>query len=219
MQALIFDFDGLILDTEMPDYTSWQAVYTEHGCELKLEMWASIVGGRAESDFDPYDYLESCTSTEIDREGIWIKRRKDYLETLESQPILPGVETYLVDAKKMGLKVGIASSSPECWVVGHIIRLGLVDGFEVICTADDVENTKPDPALFLMAAEKLGAAPDQVIVFEDSPNGILGAKRAEMFVVAVPNPLTAQLDLGQADIVLGSLEEMSLGELLEKAGK
>ncbi len=219
MQALIFDFDGLILDTEMPDYNSWQAVYKEHGCELKLEMWASIVGGRAESDFDPYDYLESCISKKIDREGIWIRRRKDYLENLESQPILPGVETYLADANKLGLKVGVASSSPENWVVGHLTRLGLADEFPVVCTANDVENTKPDPTLFLMTAEKLGVTPDEVIVFEDSPNGVLAAKRAEMFVVAVPNPLTAQLDLSQADMVLDSLEEISLGDLLEKVGE
>ena len=216
MRGLIFDFDGLILDTEMPDYISWQGVYQAHGVELPLEKWASIVGGKAESDFDPYDYLETLVGEEVDREAIWIKRRKDYIEHLESQPILPGVESYLADAKKTGLKLGIASSSPENWVVGHLTRLGLVEEFDAICTADDVEQTKPDPELFLLTAEKLGVAPDEVIVFEDSPNGVLGAKRAGMFVVAVPNPLTEQLDLSHADLTLGTLGEISLEALIER---
>jgi beta-phosphoglucomutase-like phosphatase (HAD superfamily) len=101
-------------------------------------------------------------------------------------------------------------------VIGHLTRLGLVEKFDAICTADDVEKTKPDPALFLLTAEKLEVAPDEVIVFEDSPNGVLGAKRAGMFVVAVPNPLTAQLDLGHADLIFGSLGEISLEELIAR---
>jgi HAD superfamily hydrolase (TIGR01509 family) len=216
MRGLIFDFDGLILDTEMPDYVSWQGVYREHGTELPLEDWASIIGGKAESDFDPYDRLEELTHQKVDREAIWIKRRKDYIEHLESQPILPGVQAYLRDAKEMGLKLGVASSSPENWVMGHLTRLGLIEKFDAVCTADDVENTKPDPALFTLTAEKMGILPDEVIVLEDSPNGILGAKRAGMFVVAVPNPLTQQLDLSHADLVLNSLEELPLETLLNR---
>jgi beta-phosphoglucomutase-like phosphatase (HAD superfamily) len=124
------------------------------------------------------------------------------------------VEDYLMGAKEMGLKIGIASSSPENWVVGHLTRLGLIDKFDVVCTADDVENTKPDPALFTLTAEKMDLSPDEVIVLEDSPNGVLGAKRAGMFVVAVPNPLTQQLDLSRADMLLSSLEDISLKELI-----
>jgi HAD superfamily hydrolase (TIGR01509 family) len=217
VKALIFDFDGLILDTEMPDYISWQEVYKDYDCELLLEDWASIVGGNAESEFDPHKHLEEVCGQTIDQEAIWIKRRKSYLEHLESQPILPGVVAHLKKAQEMGLKLGIASSSPENWVVGHLTRLELVDYFEVICTADDVEQTKPDPTLFLLTAEKLGVKPEEVIVLEDSPNGVLGAKRAGMFVVAVPNPLTEQLSLDHADLLLKSLADLSLEELLEKA--
>lgn len=214
MQALIFDFDGLIIDTEMPDYISWQEVYHAHGVELPLEKWGSIVGGNAESEFEPHKYLEDLTGKPVDREQIWVTRRKSYLEHLESQPILPGVIDYLEEAKKMDLKLAIASSSPENWVCGHLSRLNLTNYFDAICTADDVEQTKPDPALFLLAAEKAGAQPGQVIVFEDSYNGVLGANRAGMFVVAVPNPLTAQMDLSNADLKLTSLEDMTLTELI-----
>lgn len=219
MRALIFDFDGLILDTEMPDYISWQEVYNSYGVELPLKKWASIVGGNAESEFEPHEYLESLTSTKVDREQIWVSRRKSYLTHLESQPILPGVVAYLEDAKKMNLKLAIASSSPNNWVSGHLSRLGLIDYFDVICTADDVEQTKPNPALFLLSAEKVGAKPDEVIVFEDSYNGVLAAKRAGMFVVAVPNQLTANLDLSQADLILKSLEDISLEALTTQVEK
>jgi HAD superfamily hydrolase (TIGR01509 family) len=215
MRALIFDFDGLIIDTEIPDYLSWQEVYQEYGVSLPLEKWASIVGGNAESDFEPHEYLEALTGTQVDRDHIWVSRRKSYLEHLESQPILPGVQEYLADAAAMGLKLGVASSSPENWVVGHLTRLGLFEKFDVVVTADDVESTKPDPIIFLLVAEKIGVQPNEIIVFEDSPNGVRGARRAGMFVVAVPNPLTAQLDLSHANLRLDSLAEISLKDLLE----
>ena len=217
MKALIFDFDGLIVDTEIPDYYSWQEVYRDHGAELPIELWGSIVGGSGASDFEPHVYLEELTGKPVDREDIWIKRRKSYLEHLESQPVLPGVQQYLDDAKEMGLKIGLASSSTQCWVLGHLRRLGLLEYFEAITTSDDVEVTKPDPALFLLAAKRMGVKPSEVIVLEDSPNGVEGAKRAGMYVVVVPNQLTAQLEMGQADQRLGSLAEMPLQELLEKA--
>ena len=214
MHALIFDFDGLILDTELPDYISWQEVYHSYGVELPLEKWITIVGGTAESDFEPHEYLEELIGTKVDREQIWVSRRKSYLEHLESQPILPGVLTYLEEAKKQGLKLAVASSSPENWVIGHLSRLDLKDYFDVICTADDVEQTKPNPALLLLTAEKVGVQPEEVIVLEDSYNGVLAARRAGMFVVAVPNQVTGQADLSQANLILASLEEMPLKDLM-----
>jgi len=216
MRGLIFDFDGLILDTEMPDYISWQAVYQSYGAELPLELWCTIVGGDAESDFEPHEYLESIIHSPVDREQIWVTRRKSYLEHLENLPILPGVKQLLDDAKRRGMKLAVASSSPENWVTGHLSRLGLIDYFDAVVTADDVDVTKPDPALFLLAAEKMGVKNEEVIVFEDSSNGVMGAKRAGMVVVAVPNELTRRMDLSEADLYLESLAEISLEALLER---
>ena len=217
MRALIFDFDGLILDTELPDYLSWQEVYHSYGVELSLEYWCTIVGGNAESDFEPHDYLESLLQNQVDREQIWVSRRKSYLEHLENQPILPGVLSLLEEARDSGLKLAVASSSPENWVVGHITRLGLLDYFDVIVTADDVELTKPDPGLFLLAADKMGVQPNEVIVLEDSGNGVKGAKRAGMFVVVVPNEITRKMDLSMADLRLETLDTINLERLLEIA--
>ena len=217
MRALIFDFDGLILDTELPDYLSWQEVYHSYGVELSLEYWCTIVGGNAESDFEPHDYLESLLQNQVDREQIWVSRRKSYLEHLENQPILPGVLSLLEEARDSGLKLAVASSSPENWVVGHITRLGLLDYFDVIVTADDVELTKPDPGLFLLAADKMGVQPNEVIVLEDSGNGVKGAKRAGMFVVVVPNEITRTMDLSMSDLRLETLDTINLERLLEIA--
>jgi HAD superfamily hydrolase (TIGR01509 family) len=217
MKALIFDFDGLILDTELPDFISWQEVYAGFGLELPLRLWLSIVGGDSGAEFEPHEYLESKLNIQVDREQIWVQRRKSYLDYLDEQPVLPGVVEMLEAAKEKGLKLGIASSSPENWVSGHLTRLNLKSWFDVIVTADDVESTKPDPALFLLAAEKLGAKSDEVIVLEDSNNGVIGAKRAGMFVVAVPNEITRASDLSAADLHLESLAECSLEELLAVA--
>ncbi len=214
MKALIFDFDGLIIDTEMPDFISWQEVYMQHNVELPQEKWLSIVGGSSESDFDPLSYLKEITGKEINDEEIWIKRRRSYMEHLESQPILPGVVDYLNAAQELGLKLAVASSSPNTWVAGHLSRLNLSHFFKVICTADDVEKTKPDPALFLLAAERLEVDTSEVIIFEDSTNGVKAANRAGIFVVAVPNVLTASLDFTTADMQLKSLAQISLENLL-----
>ncbi|MCW5877133.1 MAG: HAD-IA family hydrolase [Anaerolineales bacterium] len=215
IKALIFDFDGLILDTEWPDYLSWQRVYRQYGCELAVADWGQIVGGDAESDFDPYVHLEQLSGKQVDRDEIWISRRKEYLEELNQLPVLPGVLSLLDDAERRGLQLAVASSSPENWVRGHLARLGLYQRFEAIKTADDVQQIKPNPELYLAALAALGVEPDEAIVFEDSPNGVTAALAAGIFCVAVPNQVTAQLDLAHASLRLNSLAEMPLPELLK----
>jgi len=216
IKALIFDFDGLIVDTEWPDYESWQQVYQQYGCELGVETWGQIVGGNGASDFDPHTYLEELCGKRLDREEIWVSRRKQYLGELSAQPILPGVLDYLDEAETRGLQLAVASSSPENWVRGHLARLGLYQRFDAIKTADDVTRTKPDPELFIATLDALSLTVGDAIVFEDSPNGVVAAKAAGLFCVAVPNRLTAQLKFNGADLRLNSLAEKTLGEILQK---
>jgi HAD superfamily hydrolase (TIGR01509 family) len=151
----------------------------------------------------------------LDREEVWISRRTAYLDTVAEQPILPGVKDYLEGAKERGLKLAVASSSPDNWVSGHLTRLCLIDYFDTIKTADDVARTKPDPELYNAALEALSIQADEAIVFEDSPNGVKAAKAAGIFCVAVPNPLTEQLVFEGADLRVGSLAEIRLEDLLE----
>jgi len=130
--------------------------------------------------------------------------------------VLPGIVEYLEDADRLGLRVGIASSSSRNWVLGHLERLGLSDRWECIRCWGDVERAKPWPDLYLAVLDHLGVPPSEALAFEDSPNGIAAAKAAGMICVAVPNPLTDALDLSKADVRLGSLAEMPLPELLDR---
>lgn len=216
MKALIFDFDGLILDTEPPDFESWQEVYQQHGVELPRDKWNTILGGNANSDFDPFNYLEEQLGQAIDRETLNKKRHVREMEIVLQLPPMPGVEAYLRDARRMGLKLGIGSSSESSWVLPLLDHLGIAENFECVVTADDVAKTKPDPAIFNTALERLQVSPDEAVVFEDSPNGITAAKAAGIYCVCVPNEFTAHLSIDHADLVLESLADLPLKELIEK---
>lgn len=215
IRGLIFDFDGLILETEGPIFQAWQELYQDHGCQLTLDTWASIIGA-AEDVFDPFSLLEEQLGQPVDRQVLAPQRRLRETELIAVQPVLPGVQDYLQEAKRLGLKVGLASSSSCAWVTGHLSRLGLVDYFNCIRGSDDVVHAKPYPELYLSALAGLGMQADQAIALEDSPNGVLAAKRAGLFCVAVPNDLTRQLSLGHADMQIDSLASLPLEELLLK---
>jgi HAD superfamily hydrolase (TIGR01509 family) len=213
IRALIFDFDGLILDTEVPEFQAWQEVFQMHGCHLPLATWATCIGTSSEA-FDPYAYLEAQFGRAVDRETVRVKCRQRRDELLAAQPALPGVQEYLTDASWLGLQLGVASSSSRAWVTGHLTRLGLITHFTSIQCADDVQRTKPDPASYRAVLQALKLRPEQALALEDSPNGILAAKRAGLFCAAVPNALTRQLSLDHADLCLTSLADWPLARLL-----
>lgn len=215
MRGLIFDFDGLIVETESPIFQSWQEVYQDHNLELPFELWATIIG-RADGGFDPLDHLEEQIEKEIDRAELLRKQRSRESELIVRQPILPGVEETIRSAQRLGLKLGVASSSSCEWVTGHLSRLGLLEHFNCIRGSDDVERTKPDPTVYLLTLECLGLQAEEAFAIEDSPNGVTAAKRAGLFCVAVPNPLTRNLSLEHADLILDSLAEVPLEKLLER---
>jgi HAD superfamily hydrolase (TIGR01509 family) len=213
IHALIFDFDGLILDTELPEFQAWQEIFEHHGCQLSLTAWAACIG-TSSAVFDPYVHLEAQLGLPVDRETIRATYHQRRDELLITQAVLPGVQAYLNDATRLGLQLGVASSSSRAWVTGHLARLGLVAHFASIQCADDVNCTKPDPASYQAALKALHVRPEQAIALEDSPNGILAAKRAGLFCVAVPNALTRELPLDHADLHLTSLADMRLEQLL-----
>ncbi|MFH1635154.1 MAG: HAD family hydrolase [Chloroflexota bacterium] len=217
IRGLIFDFDGLILETEGPVYQSWLELYQEFDADLPFDEWALIIGTSNIEHFDPFQRLEHHLGRSLDKDVLTPRRLQREIDLVETQPILPGVETSIAEAQRMGLKLGIASSSSRDWVAGNLTRLGLLAHFEVVHCSDDVARTKPDPALYLLALESLALRPEEAIVFEDSPNGVTAAKRAGIFCVAVPNPLTRQLPLDHADLRLDSLEDMSLREVILRA--
>ena len=218
IQALLFDFDGLILDTETPEFVCWQNIYREHGFDFPHERWGTIIGGSGHSNFDAAQYLVDLSQGRLDSASLRARNHLESHEMIMNQGPLPGVLDYLRDAKRLGLKLAIASSSPHSWVDEHAKRIGVFDYFDEVIAADDVAlgRTKPNPDLFLTALNRLKVPKEAAIVFEDSPNGVKAANRAGIFVVAVPNQVTSLLSLNDANLVLSSLTEMSLSQLLHQ---
>lgn len=214
IRALVFDFDGLILDTEEPVYRSWLEVYQAHGEELPFERWVQIVGSTT-TGFHPQHHLEERLGRPLPKE-VLDRRIGRRTELVLAQAVLPGVVQQLDAARDSGLKLGVASSSTREWVAGHLARLGILERFECLRCRDDVANPKPEPDLYLAVLDCLGVSASEAIAIEDSPNGVAAAKRAGMRCVAIPNSITAGLDLSEADITLGSLAELTLAQLLAK---
>jgi HAD superfamily hydrolase (TIGR01509 family) len=214
-EAVIFDFDGLVVDTETPAYDAWSAIYREHGQELSLALWVQCVGSHA-GRFDPVTHLSELVGRELDRAAlVQDKERRKHAVCL-TQPLLPGVLDRLHESRSMGLRTAVASSSGRAWVEGHAMRLGIGELFDAVRTGDDVTRVKPHPDLYLAAAAALGLEPGRCVAFEDSLNGVIAAKAAGMRCFAIPNQITKGLDFAAADGVLTSLAAVTLADLLVK---
>ena len=215
IEAIVFDFDGLILDTETPEFDAWQEIFQSFGARLERETWELQIG-RGHEAFDIYKHLADLSGKYIDREVVRPRMRRRYLELIERNPILPGVEDYIVTAKNMGLKIAIASSSRGGWAYGHLERRNLLHHFEFVLSAEDVSNPKPDPELYTMAVGMLGVEPRNALSIEDSAVGLTSAKAAGLNCVVVPNPMTKSMDFSSADLRLESLADLPLENLLRK---
>jgi HAD superfamily hydrolase (TIGR01509 family) len=215
VRAFLFDFDGLIVDTETPSMASWQELYRAHGQELTLERWSAAIG--TIDGFDPVAHLEELVGP-IDRERVLPRRTERDLALCDVEELRPGVLAYLEEARRRGLRIAIVSSASRDWIDRHLTRLERKEHFDEIVTADgDVARAKPLPVLYLEALELLGLRAAEAVAFEDSPNGVRAAKAAGLFCVAVPNGVTSSLGLDEADLVVPSLEELPFEQLLRVA--
>jgi HAD superfamily hydrolase (TIGR01509 family) len=218
IKALIFDFDGLILDTESPEFQAWQEVFAAHGHELRSELWADLIG-RPRTYFDMYAHFKELNGPHTDLEGLRKDRRARVVQLVLEQPILPGVSNYLSQARSKGLKIGLASSSGGDYVRGHLKRLDLFDYFHVTKCFEDTDRHKPDPEPYLAVLDAMGVSPGEAVAFEDSPNGVAAARAAGIFCVAVPNPITECLSLTHANLCVKSLADEPLQRLLLRTGE
>ena len=213
--AIVFDFDGVILDTETPLYSSWQEMYSRHGVHLDLELFATYIGGADYFDF--HTHLEEQTGLKLDRQSLIEERRGLYSEHVAGNTVLPGVKGYLSEARACGFRIGLASNSDIGWVGSNLNELGLYDKFDVLKTRDDVVNVKPDPEIYLAALHDLKTDPGHVIAIEDSASGVAAAKAAGLFTVAVPNPITKYHNLDGADVIMESLASTPFSNLAAMA--
>lgn len=219
IRAIVFDFDGVIVDTEQPEYSSWVEIYHRYGQDLPFTDWAACLGTTQDA-FDPVANLEKKLGRKLpDRQEIWAEQAQKSLNRAMQQPVLPGVLDVLDRADQLGLGLAVASSSDRSWVIRHLERLDLARRFQCIYTKDEVSPVKPDPGLYLAAVRHLGVQPTEALAFEDSPNGIRAAKAAGMICVAALNPLSIKLDLSQADFSIPSFAAQPLDDILNRANK
>jgi HAD superfamily hydrolase (TIGR01509 family) len=214
IEALVFDFDGLILDTEGPVFQAWREAFEAHGCSLTMADWALEVG--TSGAIDLVAVLQDRAGGRVDIDEMHTRRRSRRDELLAVETVRGGVTEWLDRAEVLGMAVAIASSSPDEWVSTHLDRLGLRGRFAaIVCCGDGIAG-KPEPDTYLAATAAIGVDPAHALALEDSPHGITAAQRAGMRCVAVPNAITAQLDISHADLVLESLEIASLDEILAR---
>jgi HAD superfamily hydrolase (TIGR01509 family) len=211
VEALVFDFDGLIIDTEWCEYVSIAEQYERHGLSYELDHFQQFVGSAWPTGWA----TELCAAIEqhMDETELVALRRARRDELLHAMDVLPGVIELLDAADAHGIGLAVASSSTRDWVDGHLARLGLRHRFAAVLTRNDVAAAKPAPDLFLAAATALAAAPARCVAFEDSFNGCVAAKAAGMRCVVAPNRITRVQDFRHADLVVASLLEVELQHL------
>jgi HAD superfamily hydrolase (TIGR01509 family) len=218
LRAFLFDFDGLILDTELPSRDGWRMLYRDHGHELPEDLWATLVG-TTHAPWSPMDHLEGLVGRPLDRVALNEHRYAYELSLIEAEELRPGIIDYIAAARSNGLKRAIVSSSSRRWVDMHIARFEETLSWDAICTADgDPARAKPTPTLYLEALRLLEVEAPEAVAFEDSPHGVRAAKAAGIFTVAVPNEVTRGLGLDDAgaDLLLDSLADLPPEELLNR---
>jgi len=208
--ALIFDFDGLILDTETPEMRIWQRLFAQAGGKFDIRRYQAIIGTYGSQIYQPAQELAHLLDHGTTPEELWELVQAKSIEVINQEPALPGVVELIAKAKKVGLSLGVGSSSPRDWVHSHMQRLNLLSQFDTIVTIDDVHASKPEPDIFLKVLENLTVPAGRALVLEDSYNGILAAQRAGIRAVAVPNPVTLDQDFSAAEEVLPSLSSLQL---------
>lgn len=210
-RLVIWDFDGTILDTEWPAFVAAQAEYEAHGVELDFTLWQNSIGT---ANHEPWwEHLKTEVGDLREPDEVVIERFRSRKNTLtDSYDLLPGVRAAFERLAVLGAPSAVASSSHVEWVERHTVRHGLWSTFVAVATRTDVgaERTKPHPDLFLLAAERAGFDTAQCVVVEDSAHGVAAARAAGMPVLAVPNRITIGQDFSHADLVVSSLEDVSI---------
>jgi HAD superfamily hydrolase (TIGR01509 family) len=213
IRALVLDFDGLLMDTESALIQAYADVHAKHGVPFDRDRFLRSVG-QADYSFDPWHGFDRWA----DRAALEAERRKRNIEIDLALPMLAGARELVDGARAASLQLGMASNSTHAHVDSHLKRLGLFERFAFVACREDAPSPKPEPDLYRLVINRLGVASREAIAFEDSHTGSLAAKRAGLWVVAVPGASTLHHDFDHVDLRLRSLAECRLPELIRRFG-
>lgn len=203
--TVLFDFDGVLVDTEWAIYDAWHRTFQRHHHPLPLEVYTQCIG----SDFatwSPKTHLEELTGQAFDWHDLDAKRQEEILADLAQEGPMPGVLALLSQLKEAGVNCAVVSSSSHDWVDNWLEKLGLRPWFSEVVCRGDAPRIKPAPDLYLEAVRRFGKSAENCLVIEDSLNGVKAANAAGCPVWVVPNRVTAMLDFSLATKVFPSLE-------------
>lgn len=214
IDALVFDFDGLLMDTETASLRVWQYLWRWHGLELDLGTFFAPHGGDVIAE--RYAALASAVGRDYDQVASHAARiayRDEVHATLE---LADGIGTWLDEARDLGVRLAVASSSPRDWIENHLARIGYLDRFEFLACGDEVRAAKPAPDVYLLALSRLAVAADRAIAFEDTAHGVAAAKGAGLRCVAIPHPHADPALFTAADVLLTSASDLPLATVVTK---
>ena len=212
IDALLFDFDGLLMDTETASLRVWQHLWRRHGLELDVSTFFAQHGGNVIAE--RYAKLAAAVGPSFDQDEAHHARltyRDEVHATLE---LAAGVARWLDEARDLGIRLAVASSSPRDWVVDHLTRVGYLDRFELLACGDEAGTYKPDPGVYLLALDRLGVPAERAMAFEDTVHGVAAAKAAGLRCVAIPHPHADPVAFTAADRVLTSAADVPLSALI-----
>jgi HAD superfamily hydrolase (TIGR01509 family) len=215
LAAVIFDFDGVVLDSETPEYESHRRIFERCGAPLTPGEWCDQVGLWVEGHERRWHArLRQLSPRAPDWAAYEAEKRRLFEELVPPEP-MRGIRGLLDLLAAAGVPTAIASTAPARWVIAAADRIGLGGRFNVIVTADDVKRGKPAPDVYLEAARRIGADPARSVAIEDSAPGIRSARAAGLRTIAIPHWLTEGHDLAGADLRVAHAGELTL-EILEK---
>jgi HAD superfamily hydrolase (TIGR01509 family) len=213
LMAVVFDFDGVILDSETPEFEAHRLIYEQCGIALTPDQWCDQIGiwvdGHAGRWFRRLSELSDCPP---DLKTFEAEKRR-LCQALVSYEPMRGIRTLVEALSDARVPTAIASTSPARWVVAAVERAGLRDRFLTIVTADDVTRRKPAPDVYLEAARRLGVEPARAVAIEDSAPGIASARAAGMKTIAIPHWLTERHDLSAADLRVAHAGDLTVSIL------
>jgi putative hydrolase of the HAD superfamily len=212
LQAVIFDFDGLLMDTESTSLKSWQYEWEQWGLELDANTFFVNHGGDVTQE--RYAQLAQAVGEGFDR-ALSHRRRVQFRDRLhESLNLADGMRAWIIEAVESGKRLAVASSSPRDWLTRHLGRVGLLVHFEVLAAGDEVDHHKPAPDVYELALRRLNLPPADAVAVEDTGHGVDAAHAAGLRCIAVPNPLVQPDVVGHAQLVLRSAAALSLEDAL-----